>query len=207
MARHPVKIPPMLTATVNMGLSSLDGVLFKDLEKCPYCGGRPMPYDTKEKQYATLISNGEKKVVSVKVRRFLCHDCGKLLYADEPFYPDTRAGSAVIDLAISLSLKNSFSHAAAIMEALGIEINRGTVRNYAMSKLPLAGVSMMYGLPMPTSFITLMGRGISAANIRAEDVLKASGYPSRYTAPEGGYGTARAYFLRRNDMKKSLQSF
>ncbi|HJJ33326.1 MAG TPA: transposase family protein [Methanocorpusculum sp.] len=205
MSRRQIRIPPMLSATINMGLSALDGALFKDLGKCPYCGGRPMPYDTKEKQYATLITNGEKRAVSVRVRRFICRDCGKLLYADEPFYPDTRVGSAVIDLALALSLKNSFSHAAAVMEALRIEINRGTVRNYALSDLPVGEISMMYGLPMPYSFINMIGRGISAAGINTEEILRASGYPSRYQAPPDGFGTARNYFLARSELKKSRE--
>ena len=205
MSRRQIKIPPMLSATINMGLSALDGVLFKDLEKCPHCGGRPMPYDTKEKQYATLITNGETRAVTVKVRRFICRDCGKLLYADEPFYPDTRVGSAVIDLALALSLKSSFSHAAVVMEALWIEINRGTVRNYALSTLPIGEISMMYGLPMPFSFISIIGRGISAAGIRTEDILKTSGYPSRYRPSADGFGTARDYFLTRPNRKKSRE--
>lgn len=205
MPRRQIKIPPMLSATINIGLSAIDGVLFKDLKKCPHCGGRPMPYDTKEKQYATLITNGEKRVITVRVRRFICHDCGKLLYADEPFYPDTREGSAIIDLAIALSLKNSFSHAASVMEALGIDISRGTVRNYALSDLPVSEISLMYGMPMPYSFINLIGRGISAADIPPAEILRAGGYPSRYIAPADGFGTAKNYFLARNERKKSRE--
>ncbi|HJJ31813.1 MAG TPA: hypothetical protein O0X97_06165, partial [Methanocorpusculum sp.] len=206
MTRHMVKIPPMLTATISMGLSALDGTLFKELDRCPYCGGRPMPYDTKEKQYVTLVSGEERRVISVKIRRFTCRECGRLLYADEPFYPDTRTGSAVIDLAIGLCRTSSFSHAAAVMNALGIEINRGSVRKFAQSNLPMAAVSPMYGLPMPYSFISLLGRGISVMNVRPDDVLKSSGYPSRYR-PQENIETAVAYFRQKKEMKKRPQTF
>lgn len=207
MAHRIIQIPPMLAATINMGLSALDGLLFKNLEKCPHCGGRPMPYDTKEKQYVTLILGGKKHAINVKVRRFVCHDCGHLLYADEPFYPDTRMGSAIADLALCLSRTNSYSHAASIMTAMGIDITRGTVRNYAMSTLPMPEVSMMYGLPMPLSFMSLMGRGISAVNIKPEEVLLASDYPSRYRVPADGMGIACQYFQHKKEMKKIPQTF
>ena len=197
----------MLTATINMGLSALDGLLFKDLAKCPHCGGLPMPYDTKKKQYVTLIVGGEKRVISVNIRRFICHDCGQLIYAEEPFYPDTRMGSAIADLALCLSRTTSYSHAAAIMQAMGIDITRGTVRNYAMSSLPMPEVSMMYGLPMPFSFMSLMGRGISAVHIKSEEVLKSSGYPSRYQIPVDGMGIASQYFRHKKEMKKIPQTF
>lgn len=206
MSRHMVKIPPMLSATISMGLSALDGTLFKELDHCPYCGGRPMPYDTKEKQYVTLVSGGKKRVISVKVRRFTCRECGRLLYADEPFYPNTRTGSAIIDLAIGLSRNNSFSHAAVIMKALGIEINRGSVRKFAQSDFPMAEVSPMYGLPMPYSFISLMGRGISVTNVKPDEVLRSSSYPSRYH-PQENIETAAEYFRKKNEMRKRPQSF
>ncbi|HJJ35770.1 MAG TPA: hypothetical protein O0X27_01195 [Methanocorpusculum sp.] len=207
MTRRIIQIPPMLTATINMGLSALDGLLFKDLAKCPHCGGRPMPYDTKQKQYVTLIVGGEERIISVSVRRFICHDCGQLIYAEEPFYPDTRMGSAIADLALCLSRTTSYTRAAAIMQAMGIYITRSTVRNYALSTLPMPEVSMMYGLPMPYSFMSLMGRGISAVHIKPEEVLASSGYPSRYRVPADGIGIARQYFLHKKEMKKNPQTF
>ena len=76
MAHRLIKIPPMLSATISMGIASLDGALFKEIGNCPHCGGRPMPYDTKTKNYATLLLPGGSRTVTVKVRRFLCKECG-----------------------------------------------------------------------------------------------------------------------------------
>jgi len=90
---------------------------------------------------------------------------------------------------------------------MGIDITRGTVRNYAMSTLPMPEVNLMYGLPMPLSFMSLMGRGISAVNIQPAEVLQSSGHPSRYQVPADGMGIACQYFLHKKEMKKTPQTF
>ena len=156
-----------------------------------------MPYDTKTKNYATLILPSGTHTVSVKVRRFICRECGRLLYAEEPFYQDTRVGSAIVDLALNLSRTNSYSHAAAIMEGLGIQMNRSSVRNYALSDLPMTGFSSLYGLPLPNSLISLMGKSFSGTEEETNLVLRASGYPSRYRPPENKAGTASEFFKRK----------
>lgn len=192
-----IKIPPMLSATISMGIASLDGVLFKEIGDCPHCGGRPMPYDTKTKNYATLILPSGTHTVTVKVRRYTCRECGRLLYAEEPFYPDTRVGSAIVDLALSLSRTNSYSHASAIMEGLGIQMNRSSVRNYAKSELPMTGFSSLYGLPLPNSLISLMGKSFSGTDEETNSILRACGYPSRYRTPADKAGTAAEFFKKK----------
>ena len=52
VSRRPVKIPPMLFDAIVCGISSIDKALFAHIGPCPYCGGTPAPYDTKEKIYA-----------------------------------------------------------------------------------------------------------------------------------------------------------
>ncbi|HJK08157.1 MAG TPA: hypothetical protein O0X54_01280, partial [Methanocorpusculum sp.] len=105
----------MLFDAIVCGISSIDKALFAHIGPCPYCGGTPAPYDTKEKIYATLHTREGTQKITVFVRRYHCRDCGRLLYADEPFYPDTRLGSTIVDLATALSLLNSFSHTAEII--------------------------------------------------------------------------------------------
>jgi len=205
MARHLVKIPSLLMTTVSVGLSSLDGTLFAKAKPCPLCGGKPQPYDTKEKQYMTLNTLMGKKRITVKVRRFKCKECGTLIYAEEPFYPDTRLGSAVVDMAISLSRLHSYSHTANIMNALGIEIDRGTVRNYALSNLPIPQANFLYGMQLPNSFISLMTTEISnpKGSITSEDILAASGYPDLYKAPADGKGTSAEFQKQKKLRRKS----
>lgn len=137
MPRQQVKIPSLLITTVMVGISSLEGTLFATAKPCPLCGGKPQPYDTKKKLYVILKTPTGRKKIMVNIRRFKCKKCGNLIYAEEPFYPDTRLGSAIVDMAISLARLHSYSHTAEIMKALGIEIDRGSVRNYALSNLPI----------------------------------------------------------------------
>ena len=189
----PIKIPPLLQTSIQMSLSSIDGMLFKDRGPCPHCGGRPVGYDTKDKIFADLLTpNGTRQIV-VFVRRFRCRDCGRLLYADEPFYPGTRTGSVIIDLANSLSTQHSYSHTAEIMHALGIGIDRGSVRNFALSALPLHKMNIMYGMQMPNTFVTLMSKLLIPGMARPLDIVEFCGYPSRYKAPEDLHGTAAGY--------------
>lgn len=204
MSRQPVKIPPMLSDTIVCGIASIDKALFAQTGSCPYCGGAAAPYDTKEKIYATLHTPEGEKKISVFVRRSHCRNCGKLLYADEPFYPDTRIGSAVVDLAIALSLVNTFSHTAEIINAMGIDIDRGSVRKYALSDLPVPKINFFYGFPLPFSLFSLIGRPMelkSGAAAGAE-ILAASGFPSAYRAPPDGAGTSRVRQKQRKEQKQ-----
>lgn len=204
MSRHPVKIPPMLADTIICGIASIDKALFAQAGPCPYCSGRAAPYDTKEKVYTTLHTPEGERKITVFVRRFRCSDCGKLIYADEPFYPDTRIGSAVVDLATALSLVNTFSHTAEIINAMGIDIDRGSVRKYALSDLPVPKINFFYGFPLPFSLFSLIGRPIDlkAGAAAGTEVLAASGFPSAYRAPPDGTGTSRARQKQRREQKQ-----
>lgn len=203
MTRHQVKIPSLLMTTIMVGISSIDGTLFATAKPCPLCGGKPQPYDTKKKHYVTLRTPMGQRRITVTVRRFKCKICGNLIYAQEPFYPDTRLGSAIIDMAISLSRLHSYSHTAEIMKALGIEIDRGSVRNYALSNLAVPQANFLYGMQLPNSFISIMTKEISGpkGSNSAQDILAASGYPSTYKAPAGGKGTS-AEFQKQKKLKK-----
>lgn len=201
---HTIKIPPMLTDTITCGIASLDKTLFADTGPCPDCGGRAGPYDTKEKNYATICVGEATQKITVLVRRFKCSECGRLIYANEPFYPDTRVGSVVVDLAISLSLVNSFSKTAEIINAMGIEIDRGSVRKYALSPLPVPGITFMYGIPMPVSLFALTGRAgfRKSSATSGTEVLAACGFPSTYRAPSDFSGTSVARQKQRKEQKQ-----
>lgn len=204
MSRQPVKIPPMLTDTIVCGIASIDKSLFAQRGPCPVCGGTPAPYDTKEKIYATLHTPEGEKKITVLVRRYHCRSCGRLLYADEPFYPDTRLGSAIVDLAIALSLVNTFTHTSEIINAMGIDIDRGSVRKYALSDLPVPKINFFYGFPLPFSLFSLIGRpmGVKLGAAAGAEVIAASGFPSAYRAPPDGAGTSRARQKQRKEKKQ-----
>lgn len=203
MTRHQVKIPSLLMTTVLVGISSLDETLFATAKPCPICGGKPQPYDIKKKLYVTLRTPMGRKRITVNIRRFICKKCGNLIYAQEPFYPDTRLGSAIVDMAISLSRLHSYSHTAEIMKALGIEIDRGSVRNYALSDLAIPQANFLYGMQLPNSFISLMTKEISGpkGSISSQEILASSGYPASYKVPTDGKGTS-AEFQKQKKLKK-----
>lgn len=195
MPRQQVKIPSLLITTVMVGISSLEGTLFATAKPCPLCGGKPQPYDTKKKLYVTLNTPAGQKKITVDVRRFKCKKCGNLIYAEEPFYPDTRIGSAIVDMAISLARLHSYSHTADIMKALGIEIDRGSVRNYALSDLPIPPANFLYGMQLPNSFISLITKEISGSkgSVSSGEILASSGYPSAYNPPADGKNTSSEF--------------
>ncbi|MDD4423051.1 MAG: transposase family protein [Methanocorpusculum parvum] len=178
-----------------VGISSLEGTLFATAKPCPLCGGKPQPYDTKKKLYVILKTPTGRKKIMVNIRRFKCKKCGNLIYAEEPFYPDTRLGSAIVDMAISLARLHSYSHTAEIMKALGIEIDRGSVRNYALSNLPIPPANFLYGMQLPNSFISLMTKEISGSkgSVSSGEILASSGYPSAYKPPLDGKNTSAEF--------------
>jgi hypothetical protein len=195
MPRQQVKIPSLLITTVMVGISSLEGTLFATAKPCPLCGGKPQPYDTKKKLYVILKTPTGRKKIMVNIRRFKCKKCGNLIYAEEPFYPDTRLGSAIVDMAISLARLHSYSHTAEIMKALGIEIDRGSVRNYALSNLPIPPANFLYGMQLPNSFISLMTKEISGSkgSVSSGEILASSGYPSAYKPPLDGKNSSAEF--------------
>ncbi|MDR3101810.1 MAG: hypothetical protein LBU24_01010 [Methanocalculaceae archaeon] len=206
MSRQPIKIPPILADTIICSIASIDKTLFVQTDPCPHCEGRAAPYDTKEKTYATLHTEEGVKKITVFVRRFRCHWCGVLLYANEPFYPSTRLGSAVVDMATALSLVNSFSHTAAIINAMGIDIDRGSVRKYALSDLPVPNITFFYGLPLPISLFSLIGWAVGRKSSPATtetELLAASGFPSAYRAPLDEAEISRKRLEQRKKQKQN----
>ncbi|HJJ55761.1 MAG TPA: hypothetical protein O0X99_02175, partial [Methanocorpusculum sp.] len=124
MSHKPVIIPPLLSDTIVNGILSIDNMSFTHTTKyCNKCGGVLSPYDTKKKVYATIYNfDGTDRQIMVYIRRYKCSTCTKLTYADEPFYPKTRIGSAIIELARTLSSEYSYSHASEIINKIGIKM-------------------------------------------------------------------------------------
>jgi len=127
--------------------------------------------------------------INLYVERYRCRVCNKLWYADEPFYPDTRHGVPIVDLAVAFSAKHPFHKTARILSGLGILIDRGTVRSY--SQLPKPDMTEMYGIPVPNRIIALSGlvaegRPVEGAELLAILALPPTdrATPNRRPAPE-----------------------
>lgn len=152
---RPVKVPPMLQALLQTGFSAVDGREFTVLDACPVCGGEVRGYDRKKRKFATVLEEGREKEIVVYVRRFQCHRCGAVSAAKAPFYPGTRIGSPVVDLCIVLSRSLSPGRTSAALEAFGIIVDRGTVRNLRGKDFGEIPTTEMFGFLLPRSVVSL----------------------------------------------------
>ncbi|MDP3395904.1 MAG: hypothetical protein Q8S57_04470 [Methanoregula sp.] len=180
------RFPPMVIDIVETALSACDGIEFSTLAACPSCGGTVRGYDNRKKQFAIIIENDKKRIIHIRVKRFYCKSCKKLFEADAPFYPDTRIGSPVIDLCVTLAATIPFTRTATYLSMMGIVIDRGSVRNYAnrdFGKIPTAD---MFGMHLPLSILSISALAASAGEGRGiigAEVLAACGFPYARRAP------------------------
>jgi hypothetical protein len=179
------RIPPLIIDIVQSGLLASEGIIFDNLETCPVCGGKVSGYDTKKKQFAVMLEGNTRHPVHVFVKRFSCRECHAICFADEPFYPDTRIGSPLVDLCRTLGATMPFNRVAAHLLHLGIIIDRGTVRNYMNRSFPEIPTTDLFGIRLPPSIISLselaarLGEG---SRIPGTEALAACGFPSAYRA-------------------------
>jgi hypothetical protein len=182
------RLPPMLSALVQTTLTSCDGARFDECGSCPHCGGELSGYDVRKKQFAIMTEGEQKRVIHVWVRRFLCRQCGQVCLADQPFYPDTRIGSPVVDLCVTLSETMPASRVSSCLAEMGIMVDRWSVRNYVRKNHPAIPAADMFGVRIPLSIVSLssLAVGISEGNhIDARALLAACGNPSRKETPDG----------------------
>ena len=178
-------IPPLLIDIVQSGLLACDGVVFDKRDACPICGGELSGYDTKKKQFVVMHEGGNLQAVHVLVKRFSCRRCHAVCFADEPFYPDTRIGSPLVDLCRTLGATMPFNRVAANLLHMGIVIDRGTVRNYMNRSFPEIPTTDLFGMRLPPSIISLSelaARTIEGSRIVGTEMLAACGFPSAYRA-------------------------
>lgn len=175
----PPRIPPMVKDIIQTAVSSLDGMEFSCIKACPHCGGTVQGYDWKKKRFAVLQEELAERIIRVRVKRFYCHTCGILCYADEPFYPDTRIGSPIIDLFLSLSAAMPAGRAARMLDAMGVVVHRTTWRKYRQK--PSAGIPVVdiFGMRIPLCIVRLSDIAVQSKEPNPSDVIAACGYPSR----------------------------
>jgi hypothetical protein len=180
-----LRIPPLLIDIVQSGLLACEGIVFDKRDACPACGGDLSGYDTKKKQFVVMHEGDNLHVVHVLVKRFSCRRCHAVCFADEPFYTDTRMGSPLVDLCITLAAGMSFYRATAFMAHMGIVIERGTVRNYVHRTFPEIPTTDLFGIRLPLSIFSLSelaARAGEGGRIPGTEALAACGFPSAYRA-------------------------
>jgi hypothetical protein len=180
-----LRIPPLLIDIIQSGLLACEGIVFDTRDACPLCGGNLSGYDTKKKQFAVMREGDTTHPIHVFVKRFSCRQCHAICFADEPFYPDTRTGSPVVDLCVTLGASMPFNRTATYLTSMGIVIDRGSVRNYARRGFFPIPTTDIFGIRLPLSLFTLstLATGVAeGGRIEGAEVLAACGFPSAYRA-------------------------
>jgi hypothetical protein len=183
---NPILIPPMACDLIQDALCSLDGVEFTDGRRCPVCGGPVQGHDIKVKKFATVLDHGEPRDIHIKVKRFTCRVCESLCYAEEPFYPETRIGSPIVDLCTTISRTVAFNRTAKVLEAIGIIVDRGSIRNFSLRQFPEVKTVDVFGMRLPLSVLSLSSLSAKireGTRVPGAEVLTACGFPSAYRAP------------------------
>jgi hypothetical protein len=181
-----VRIPPLLADIVQSSIMMFDNITFDNRDVCPECGGSLSGYDIRKKQFAVMQREGKPCPVRVFVKRFYCRQCGIICFADEPYYPDTRFGSPVVDLCRTLSITMPFHCTTEYLAQMGIIIDRGTVRNYARRSFPKIPTTDLFGVRFPLSVVSLSSLAGTIGEgrcIPGAETLAACGFPSAYRAP------------------------
>ncbi|MGA9086997.1 MAG: hypothetical protein ACLQMU_08495 [Methanoregula sp.] len=177
----PPRIPPMLSTIVQAGLVAVDSATFGELAACPACGGPVSGYDTRKKVFAVVRENDRERTLRVAVKRFSCRGCGRIVNADEPFYPGTRIGSPVVDLCLTLSTMMPVNRTAAYLDAVDIIVDRTSCRQYVRERDRSVLSTELFGVRIPLSVIslsTLAARAGQGGPVSGAEVLAACGFPS-----------------------------
>ncbi len=173
----------MLAMIVQAGLLAVDRVTFSELASCPVCGGAVSGYDTRKKVFAVVRENDHERSLTVSVKRFSCHSCGRIVNADEPFYPGTRIGSPVVDLCLTLATMMPVNRTAAWLDAVDIIVDRTSCRQYVQKQVHIVPSTDLFGIRMPLSVISLSSvssRAEKGSPVRGAEVLAACGFPSTH---------------------------
>jgi hypothetical protein len=157
-----VPVPPMLAALVQSGMAAVEGRVFSDPLPCPSCGITGAGYDQRIRRFATLIDEQGTRDITVAVKRFRCRSCGRIRDARAPFYPDTRLGSPVVDLCVTFGRELPYRQVSVVLRDLGLVVDPGSVRNYASRDFGPVPVTVLFGLQLPQSVISLSLRAMRA---------------------------------------------
>jgi hypothetical protein len=185
----PPRILPIVADIVQTAISSVDGITFTGHSVCPVCGGSLTGYDTKRKQFAHLVTQDGTRTVYVEIRRFQCNACQQFCLADNPFYPDTRIGSIIIDLCIALSMTMPINRVPAYLETLGILVDRSSCRLYVQhisgcyvrTNVRYIDINEKFGIHLPLSVLSLSALATDldeGGHLSESDILAACGHPS-----------------------------
>ena len=115
-------------------LMAFQGDFYNKFRKCPYCKSSNCKKHNIEpdKLFCKVIINGKFKDITVAVQTFYCKDCHRTYLATSPFYEGIMYCQPVVDLCLYFAAKNPHHRVEKIFLEHGIQVDRDTVRNYAL---------------------------------------------------------------------------
>ncbi len=129
----PIYVPEFLTMGMRLVMAMMyDGRVYDDFPgRCQRCGsGNCIKLGFVEATFVKMIVKGGFADVKVYLQRYKCRDCGSLYISNGPFYPKTRYGSPIVDLALMFSMDNSSYGVERAMTSLGIQLSEDTSLEY-----------------------------------------------------------------------------
>lgn len=125
--------PNLLYKPIQEHLADFKDDLYDKPRACPKCkSNNRKKLRTEKKLFCKIITSNRFRDIYVYVQRFQCKDCRKTYIAKAPFYDGMLYGKPIVDLILYFSAKNPFNRVEKIFLELGIQIDRDTVRNYAL---------------------------------------------------------------------------
>ena len=125
--------PSILYCPIIEHLSSFEGDLFDEPINCPFCNSSNCKkHKIEKKLFCKLIGSNGFKDVYIFVQVFYCKDCHKTFLAKSPFYRGILYCKPIVDLCLYFTAKNPYHRVEKILLELGIQIDRDSIRNYAI---------------------------------------------------------------------------
>lgn len=85
-----------------------------------------------DRTFCATIVDGSFRPINVQVKRFECSSCGNVFEGGFPFYDRCNNGAPIVDLCFDLAASNSYNRVESIPMPYGIQVDKDTIRNYAM---------------------------------------------------------------------------
>ncbi|MEW5897505.1 MAG: hypothetical protein AB1668_07460 [Nanoarchaeota archaeon] len=125
--------PILLYQPIIEHLMAFEGDFYYKSRPCPHCHScNCKKHKVQSKLFCKVIVGGKFRDIIVFVQVFYCKDCHRTYLAESPFYESALYCQPVVDLSLYLSAKNPYHRTEKIALEFGIQIDRDTVRNYAL---------------------------------------------------------------------------
>lgn len=125
--------PEVMHKPIIQFLLSFMGLFYNQFRRCPHCNSNDCKkHNIIEKIFCKLIVNGNFIDVKVHIQVYYCKKCKRTYYAKSPFYEGIMYCKPIINLCLYFSAKNPYHRVENRLLEMGIQIDRDTVRNYAI---------------------------------------------------------------------------